>query len=54
MLQHTAVCLSSNAQHMLAGSGLFALLGSDFEQIFGQIVSVRVKTRSSTFGSVKA
>ena len=30
------------------GSGLFALLGSVFEQILGQIVSLRVKTLSNT------
>ena len=36
------------------GSGFFELLGRDFEQILGQIVSVRVKTLSNTnFGSVK-
>ena len=26
------------------GNGQFALLGRDFEQIFGQIVSIRIKT----------
>ena len=38
--------LSSNVfeQGTLTGNGLFALLSSDFEQIFGQIVSKRVKT----------
>ena len=30
------------------GNGLFALLDHDFEQMFGQIVSVRVKTLSGT------
>ena len=35
----------SNAQRILTGSGLFALLSRDFEQI----VSVRVKTFNSTF-----
>ena len=30
------------------GSGLFALYGREFEQIFGQIVSIRVKTLSNT------
>ena len=30
------------------GSGLFALLSRDFEQIFRQIVSIRVKTLSHT------
>ena len=30
------------------GSWLFALLGRDFEQIIGQIVSIRVKTLSNT------
>ena len=38
--------LSSNVfeRGTLTGSGLFALLSRDFEQIFGQIVSKRVKT----------
>ena len=31
----------------LTGSGLFELLNRDFEQIFGQIVSTRVKTLSN-------
>ena len=30
------------------GNGLFALLSRDFEQIFGQIVSVRIKTLGNT------
>ena len=30
------------------GSGRFALLSRDFEQIFGQIVSIRIKTLSNT------
>ena len=30
------------------GSGLFEILSHDFEQIFGQIVSVRVKSLSNT------
>ena len=30
------------------GSERFAILGCDFEQIFGQIVSIRVNTLSST------
>ena len=30
------------------GSGLFALLSCDFEQTFGQIVSIRVKILSHT------
>ena len=30
------------------GSGLFALLSSNFDHIFGQIVSIRVKTLSNT------
>ena len=30
------------------GSGLFALLSRQFEQIFGQILSIRVKLRSNT------
>ena len=29
-------------------NGLFTLFGSDFEQILGQIVSLRVKTLSNT------
>ena len=29
---------------MSTGSGLFALLSRHFEQIFGQIVSIRIKT----------
>ena len=35
------------------GSGLFALLRRDFEQIFGQIVSIRIKTlgNKNTVGS---
>ena len=33
---------------MSTGSGLFALLGLEFEQILGQIISVRVKTLSNT------
>ena len=32
----------------LTGSGLFAHLSCDFEQTFGQIVSIRVKTLSNT------
>ena len=32
----------------LTGRGLFELLNRDFEQIFGQIVSTRVKTLSNT------
>ena len=35
-------------RRMLTGSGLFALLSRGFEQIFGQIVSIRVKTLSHT------
>ena len=31
-----------------SGSGLFALLSDDFEQIFGQIVSTTEKTLSNT------
>ena len=30
---------------MSTGSGLFALLSDDFEQIFGQIVSIKEKAR---------
>ena len=40
-------------RRMSTGSGLFALLNDDFEQIFGQIVSIREKARrtfSSTSG----
>ena len=33
---------------MLTGSCLFALLSRDFEELFGQIVSIRVKTLSNT------
>ena len=38
--------LSNNIfeQRMSTGNGLFTLFGSDFEQILGQIVSLRVKT----------
>jgi len=32
---------------MSTGSGVFALLLRDFEQIFGQIVSLRVKSQRS-------
>ena len=37
--------LSSDAfeQHTSTGSGRFAVLSRDFEQMFGQIVSIRVK-----------
>ena len=35
-------------QHTSTGSGLFALLSRYFEQILGQIVSIRVKTLSHT------
>ena len=56
---HTNVCksslfcggsLSSDVfeRRKSTGSGLFALLSSDFEQTFGQIVSIRVKTLSNT------
>ena len=34
-------------RRMLTGSGLFALLSRGFEQIFGQIVSIRMKTLSN-------
>ena len=30
------------------GSGLFAILGSDFDQLFGQIICMRVKTLRNT------
>ena len=30
------------------GNGLFALLSRDFEQVFGQIVSTRIKTLGNT------
>ena len=33
---------------MSTGSGHFAILGSDFAQIFGQIISIRIKTLSNT------
>ena len=41
--------LSNNIfeQRMSTGNGLFTLFGSDFEQILGQIVSLRVKTLSN-------
>ena len=35
-------------RRMSNGSGLFELLGRDFEQIIGHIVSIRVKTLSNT------
>ena len=35
-------------RHTSTGSGLFAILGHDFEQIFKQIVSFRVKIISNT------
>ena len=35
-------------KEMLNGSRLFALLSRDFEQIFGQIVSIRMKTLGNT------
>ena len=35
-------------RHTSNGSGLFELLGRDFEQIIGQIVSIRVKKFSNT------
>ena len=40
-------------RHTSTGSGLFALLRRDFEQIFGQIVSIRIKTleNKNTVGS---
>ena len=43
-------------RHTSTGRGLFAHLSRDFEQTFGQIVSMRVQTLSHTkkFGSVKA
>ena len=42
--------LSNNIfeQRMSTGNGLFTLFGSDFEQILGQIASLRVKTLSNT------
>ena len=33
---------------MSTGSGLFALLGRDFEQLIRQIISISVKTLSNT------
>ena len=40
------VSLSSDVfeRRTSTGSGLFALLSRDFDQIFGQIVSIRIKT----------
>ena len=35
-------------RHTSTGSGLFALLSRDFDHIFGQIVSIRIKTLSNT------
>ena len=35
-------------KEMLNGSGLFALLSRGFEQMFGQIVSIRMKTIGNT------
>ena len=35
-------------RRMLNGSGRFALLSPDFEQMFGQIVSIRMKTIGNT------
>ena len=35
-------------RRMLNGSGLFALLSCGFEQMFGQIVSIRMKTLGKT------
>ena len=42
--------LSSNVfeRRASSGSGLFALMKRDFEQVFGQIVSVKVKTPNNT------
>ena len=42
--------LSSNVfeRRTSTGSGLFALMKRDFEQVFGQIVSVKVKTTNNT------
>ena len=31
------------------GSGLFAILGRDFDQLFGQIICMRVKTLRNTY-----
>ena len=36
------------ARHMSTGSGLFAILECDFDQIFQRIVSVREKTLKKT------
>ena len=41
-------------RHTSTGSGLFALLSRDFEQIFWPIVSQRLDTWNYKFGSVKA
>ena len=35
-------------RRMSTGSGLFALLSRNFEQIFGQIVCIRIKTLGNT------
>ena len=43
-------CLNSDVfeRRMSTGSWLFALFGRDFEQIFGQIVSIRIKILGNT------
>ena len=42
-------------QRRLTGTGIFAFLGHDFEQIFKQIVHMRLKeTYRYKFGNVKA
>ena len=48
--QRASASLSGDVfeRRTLTGGGLFALLSNDFEQIFGQIVSIRVKTLSHT------
>ena len=45
-----ALCLNNDVfeQRTSTVSGLFALFGSDSEQILGKIVSLRVKTLSNT------
>ena len=41
--------LSNNVfERKSTGNGLFTLFGRDFKQVFGQIVSIRVKTLCKT------
>ena len=50
LLRHLLGSLSNDffERHTSNGCGLFGLLVRDFEQIIGQIVSIRVKTLSNT------